>query len=297
MQLNGLHFMLTWQCILECDHCFVWGGPQRSGTWTLANLTQVLDQARELGTVEWIYYEGGEPFLYYPLLVEAVRAAAGRGFRVGVVTNAYWATTLEDALNWLRPLAGLVEDFSVSSDLYHWEEALSRQAQVACAAAKTLGIPAGVIQVAQPQGLEWQAGPEAHPSEGGTLMYRGRAAVKLSGKVPHRPWMEFTHCPYEDLQAPGRVHLDPFGNLHLCQGIMLGNVLATPLADLSAAYDPYAHPIVGPLLQAGPAELVRRYALPRQEAYADACHLCYCARSALREKFPAILGPDGMYAG
>jgi MoaA/NifB/PqqE/SkfB family radical SAM enzyme len=48
MRLTGIHFLLTWQCIFECDHCFVWGSPQREGTWTLERLRAVLDQAKEL---------------------------------------------------------------------------------------------------------------------------------------------------------------------------------------------------------------------------------------------------------
>jgi hypothetical protein len=40
---------------------------------------------------------------------------------------------------------------------------------------------------------------------------------------------------------------------------------------------------------------VRRYELRHEETYADACHLCYESRKALRAQFPAILGPDQMY--
>ena len=45
----------------------------------------------------------------------------------------------------------------------------------------------------------------------------------------------------------------------------------------------------------GPAELVRRYDLPHDDAYVDACHLCYEARAALRERFPESLGPPQVY--
>ena len=45
----------------------------------------------------------------------------------------------------------------------------------------------------------------------------------------------------------------------------------------------------------GPAELVRRYDLPCQGRYCDACHLCDAARRALRTRFPDALTPDQMY--
>jgi pyruvate-formate lyase-activating enzyme len=129
MKLSGLHLLLTYQCTFECDHCFVWGSPFQSGVMTLTEIREVLNQAAETGTIGSIYFEGGEPFLYYPVLVQAVREAAERGFQVGIVSNAYWATSMEDALEWLRPLAGLLCDLSVSSDLYHYSQEQSRQAE------------------------------------------------------------------------------------------------------------------------------------------------------------------------
>ncbi len=89
MHLSGLHLLLTYQCSFECDHCFVWGSPWQSGTMTLGDVRCILEQARDLGTVEWIYFEGGEPFLYYASLLKAVQEAANMGFQVGVVSNSY----------------------------------------------------------------------------------------------------------------------------------------------------------------------------------------------------------------
>ncbi|MCK5326473.1 MAG: hypothetical protein KAJ57_10700, partial [Woeseiaceae bacterium] len=68
-----------------------------------------------------------------------------------------------------------------------------------------------------------------------------------------------------------------------------------PLAEIMGEYDPDSHPIVGPLLVGGPAEIVRQYELAHEEAYADHCHLCYTSRCALRERFPEVLTPDQMY--
>jgi len=91
------------------------------------------------------------------------------------------------------------------------------------------------------------------------------------------------------------MHLDLFGNLHISQGIVIGNLFSTPLAEICATFDPDTHPIVGPLLAGGPAELVNRNELPHQDCYADACHLCDAARLALRARFPEALGPEQIY--
>ena len=295
MKLSGLHLLLTYQCTLECDHCFVWGSPWQSGTMTLQKIEQILQQARDLGTVEWIYFEGGEPFLYYAVLLKGVQTAAGMNFQVGVVSNSYWATAEQDAREWLKPFAGLIQDLSVSSDLFHWSEKLSQQAKNARAAAEQLGIPLGIISIAQPEATDSASAVGKLPEGETSVMYRGRAAEKLVGRAPWWPWEQFTECPYEDLREPGRVHVDPLGNIHICQGISLGNLFDKPLSEICETYDPDSHPITGPLLEGGPAELVRRYGLSHRESYADACHLCYETCRALREQFPAILMPDQMY--
>jgi hypothetical protein len=217
------------------------------------------------------------------------------GFRVGIVSNAYWSTDTEDALEWLGPLAGLVQDLSISSDLFHSVEPTTQEAKRACAAAAELGIPAAVIRVAQPEAVNAASEAGQLPEGESDLMYRGRAAEALASRAPGRAWQELTECPAEDLREPGRVHVDPLGNLHLCQGISLGNLFETPLAQICEAYDADPHPIVGPLLEGGPAELVRRYGVAHEESYADACHLCYRARLALRGRFAEILSPDSMY--
>ncbi len=295
MELSGLHLLLTYQCNLECDHCFVWGSPWQNGTMTLEDIREILKQGKDLGTVKVIYFEGGEPFLYYAVLVKGVQEAAQMDFRVGVVSNGYWATHENDATECLKPFAGLVQDLSVSTDLYHYTEKLSRQAQNGCTAAEKLGIPVGFITIAQPEETDAISVVGQLPAGESGVLYRGRASEKLVKRVAQQPWSQFKECSYEDLRESGRVHVDPFGNLHICQGISIGNLFRTPLKEICETYDPDSHPIVGPLLKGGPAELVCCYGLSHAETYADACHLCYEARRALRKQFPEILGPDQMY--
>jgi MoaA/NifB/PqqE/SkfB family radical SAM enzyme len=295
MKLSGLHLLLSYQCTFECDHCFVWGSPWQTGTMTLDNLRHVVREAQDLGTITSIYFEGGEPFLYYATLLAGVRLAKAAGFETGIVSNSYWATSADDAIEWLRPFAGLISDLSVSSDEYHYDEKLSRQTQNACAAAERLGIPIGTISIAPPQAADSVMVVGQLPESESGVMYRGRAAAKLSGKARQHPWAQFTTCPYEDLRDPGRVHVDPLGNLHICQGIVIGNLFRTPLKEICERHDPDEHPITGPLLRGGPLELVERYAVPHHAAYADACHLCYETRRSLRDRFPATLAPDQVY--
>jgi MoaA/NifB/PqqE/SkfB family radical SAM enzyme len=295
MELTGLHLLLTYKCTLECDHCFVWGSPWQEGTMTLRQLDEILQQATDLGSIQWIYFEGGEPFLYHAVLQRGVARAAAREFQVGIVSNAYWATNVQDALEWLRPFQGTVQDLSLSSDQYHRGAAESEIVDNAREAAEKLGIPVDVITIAQPGVTQAAKSYGQLPKGESSLMFRGRAARKLVDGVALRAWDLLDECPYEDLRNPGRVHVDPMGNVHVCQGISLGNLFQKPLKAICEQYDPEQNPVVGPLLGGGPAELARRYVVPHADAYADACHLCDGVRRTLRWRFPEILAPDPMY--
>jgi len=295
MDISGLHLLLTYQCNHECDHCFVWGSPRQSGTMTFRDILGILQQAKETPTIKTIYFEGGEPFLYYPVLLKAVRQAVAMGFEVGIVSNGYWATDTDDAMENLKPFAGLIEDLSISSDLYHWDETISEQSENAHAAADTLSIPVGVITLAQPESsCDFRVIGQL-PAGESSVRYRGRAADSLVGQVPLKSWETFTECPCEDLRDPGRLHVDPLGNLHICQGISIGNLFANPLKQICETYDPDSHEITTVLLESGPAGLARYYGVARESGYADACHLCYDIRRKLRDRFPEILTPDQMY--
>jgi MoaA/NifB/PqqE/SkfB family radical SAM enzyme len=295
ISLTGLHLLLTYECNFQCDHCFVWGGPDQGGTMTRETIQRILDEAEDLGTIEWIYFEGGEPFLCYDLMCWGARRAKARGFRVGLVTNAYWASSAKEARERLRPLAGVVEDLSISDDGYHSDDEGSKAAKIARRAAGDLQIPVGFISVAEPEATEAEGHSGQLPAGKSAVLFRGRAAEKLAPRVPPKPWKNFTKCPWEDLQRPDRVHVDAYGNLHVCQGISIGNLFDRPLRDIMRSYDAEAHPIVGPLISGGPAALVQRYGLAHRSGYADACHLCYRARCDLRDRFPDALAPDRMY--
>ncbi|KXA99354.1 hypothetical protein AKJ40_03340 [candidate division MSBL1 archaeon SCGC-AAA259M10] len=123
LYITEIDFLLTYRCLKECDHCFVWGGPSATGTFNLEDLYTLIGEGEELGTVKTIYFEGGEPFLYYPVLLAGLKRAKECGFEVGVVSDAYWATSREDAEEWLRPIASIgVSDLSLSCDRYHGKE-------------------------------------------------------------------------------------------------------------------------------------------------------------------------------
>ncbi|MBU6997537.1 MAG: 4Fe-4S cluster-binding domain-containing protein [Theionarchaea archaeon] len=293
--LEGIHILLTYACNFECDHCFLYCTPRSEGTFTLQQLKTLFVDAEKIKSLKWVYFEGGEPFLYYPLLVEGVRMTRALRLKAGVVTNGYWATAAEDAVLWLISLSEAdLADLSVSDDLFHYEDDLNL-AKRAVEAAEMVGIPVSTISIEKPT-LEVDKDQEkGEPVVGGGCMFRGRAVEKLTEGLPRRLWHQFNQCPYEDLEDPKRVHVDSFGNVHICQGISMGNMWETPLHQLLEEYDPYTHPVVGPLVRGGPAQLLREYQIDHEDSYVDACHCCYSGRMKLLDQFPQYLTPRQVY--
>ncbi|MCP4606130.1 MAG: hypothetical protein GY847_37395 [Proteobacteria bacterium] len=293
--LKGIHFLLTYSCNYECDHCFLYCSPNAKGTFTVAQIRRVLIEAKKLGTVEWIYFEGGEPFLYYPVMLEGLRLANELGFKAGVVTNCYWATTVEDAELWLGPmLKPGIEDLSLSDDTFHHGDDKESPAKNASKAASKLGMPSGSICIEKPT-VKPPAEDKGQPVVGGGALFKGRAVEKLTEGLPTKPRDVFSECTHEELVTPKRVHVDSFGNIHICQGLSMGNMWEKPLSEIITEYDVTTHPICGPLSRGGPAELARTYGIEAGSKFVDECHYCYSIRRALIDKFPEYLAPRQVY--
>jgi hypothetical protein len=295
MRLTGLHLLVTYRCTYECEHCFVWSSPDLEDTMGIGRLREVIDQAAALGSIETVYFEGGEPTLAYPVLLEAAAHAWGKGLDIGLVTNCYWATSVEDAVLWLRPFKDLsTVDLSVSSYPYYGEEPLDdTRLRNAVQAAQQLDLPLFVLEVGSCARLEDLGVPCGRPDD---VMHRGRAAVELAPAVARRTPDSLTSCPFEDLASPTRAHLGADGELQICQGMSAGNVWTDGLRALADRYEPARIPVFRELLAGGPLQLARAYDLaPERDLYADECHLCYELRSRLRERFPAVLMPAVCY--
>ncbi|MFC1532214.1 radical SAM protein [Thermodesulfobacteriota bacterium] len=296
--LTGIHFILTYACNFECDHCFLYSSPRSKGTFTISQVVKVLNEAQKIGTVEWIFYEGGEPFLFFPLLNESIKLASAKGFKVGVVTNAYGANSEEDAELWLRPLAESGLSFlNISNDTFHYGEEPENPATIASSASRKLDIDTSPICIEPPKVIKQSLNAEGkgHPVIGGGAKFRGRAVEKLAKDLPLRPWSELVECPYEDLESPSRVHIDPYGNVQICQGISIGNMWITPLSELLSSYRSKSHPICGPLIQGGPAELAKKLGVVPEAGYIDECHFCYLTRRTVIDEFPDYLAPRQVY--
>jgi hypothetical protein len=138
-------------------------------------------------------------------------------------------------------------------------------------------------------------GKKGKPVVGGGALLKGRAADKLTEGLPTRPIESFKTCPHEELISPERVHIDPFGHVHICQGISMGNMWEISLSKLVKEYESRFHPITGPLIAGGPKRLADAYSIRLTGDFVDECHYCYNVRKALIDKFPEVLAPRLVY--
>ncbi len=294
--LTGIHFLLTYSCTYECDHCFLYSSPRAEGTFTIEQIRSVLDEMDKIGTIEWVYFEGGEPFLYYPVMVEGVRLAKEKGCKAGIVSNSYWAHSEADCELWLKALAKLkLDNLSLSFDEFHGREESEEAAKWTLEAAKKLGLSAGSICIEGPSVKPAEGIGKGEPVVGGGVMFKGRAVEKLTEGLPTRPIESFKTCPHEELVSPSRVHIDSFGNVHVCQGISMGNMWKKPLSELIEQYDHHKHPITGPLVEGGPARLAETYSIKPEGEFVEECHYCYEVRKRLIDRFPEYLCPGLVY--
>jgi len=111
-------------------------------------------------------------------MLEGIKFAHDMGFKTGVVTNAYWALSEEDAGLWLRPFCELeISDLSISDDSFHYEDERDNPAKRALDAATKLGIPVNTISVEK---YTIEAGIDKEQAKGEPVIGRGAMFRKSS---------------------------------------------------------------------------------------------------------------------
>jgi hypothetical protein len=297
MPLEGVHLLLAYNCLNECSHCFLHCAPNAPGTMTVYEVEGLVEQAAAIEGVTTMYFEGGEPMLYYPLVERGVELAGELGLASGIVSCGYFATTVQDGELWLGRLKDKgLRYVDVSMDRLHGEAEACNHARNLAETANKLGLEMVIISISDPRGTDDEVLERMRPGEEATPSYlRGRAAHDLVEGLELQHVSTFTKCSLEELLEPKRIHIGPYGEVQICQGILAGNVWETSLAQIVKGYDPERHPIIGPLIDGGPAELAVRTGVGTDDRFASECHACYEIRRAIRSENQRVLGPAQVY--
>ena len=305
--------LLTYRCTLACAHCLFNcrpGHPRRHHT--VEQGVRYLRMLRATGRA--IHIAGGEAMMEYPTLLAICREAAPHF----IETNATWCVNAAGARERLRELqAAGVKGLLISADAFHLAlYPVDRYLRCREAAVEVFGeknVMAPDLTRAQLLDLQAQGHDPARREElvrGQRPRMVGRSGEELARYLPPRPLEELAGDPMWHDAPPQmpcaaefspdtiwEIHLDPYGNVQTCCGVILGNVEDMPLPEMMATGFATADPIVTALRAEGPVGLLgMAEALGyRREPYVQKCHLCWQTRKFLRRHHPGTLGPDEIY--
>lgn len=301
--------ILSYKCSSRCRHCLYSCSSKWDGWITPENIERLYSGTiKALGdrsAVQGFHLAGGEAFLNYPLLLQAVELAREAGVPLDYVeTNAHWFTDIDDAVEKLSGLkrAGL-RCLLISASPQHLEHIPFRKTLGAIEASlmvfgqrgtfvwlqeflgeiSALGID-GTLPFDEYARLAGDRKARYAAVYGGQLVPGGRAAYRLSEYLPKKPLSKCLSdsCEHELLYS-GHGHYDLYGNIlpGSCTGISLGS--AWNLPESIGEFTFYDKPILKVLVTKGTRGLlefaVSEYGYIPSAEYVGKCHLCMDIRT------------------
>ena len=307
--------MLSYKCPAECRHCMYACSPQWAGDWiTVDQLERYLPQLAEviepgpygpqhMSLNHGLHFSGGEPFLNFKLLLEAVEVAEFLKIpSTFVETNCYWCRSDDLTFDWLQALRekGLKGIMISVNPFYAEYVPFERTDRCIRISRQVFGQNVMIYQL-EYYDLFKQLGVtgklsideylnltrEKSVSDRVELFLMGRAAVKLKGLYPGYPAKRFFGTPcLPDFLRSWHNHFDNYGNFMpgYCSGISLGSWFELDQL-LKAGIDLQKRPILKFLVNQDMQGLFNfacdmGYTEP-SDGYVSKCHLCLDIRKHL----------------
>ncbi len=330
---KSVGLILSYQCTAKCAHCMYACGPEweddlisaKELKRTLSKLSKYIVPSPtgpdSIGLNHGLHLTGGEPFLHYEKLLEAVRIADELGIpSIFAETNSYWCRdeeTTRDKLKELRQ-AGM-KGLMISVNPFYLEYVPFENTKRAVDIGREIfGKNAIVYQSEymrkfERMGVEGTLDLDQYiDRQGGEL--GENAEFFLSGRAPYVvPDYDITNLsassPEWWFNRPCRPpflrewhnHLDNYGNYvpGYCGGLSFGKI--ENLDELLfEGIDPEKYPVLSLIAEddfAGLYDLALEYGYQETDlGYYSKCHLCLDLRRVLHEEGDfAELKPDEMY--
>jgi hypothetical protein len=311
--------LFTYRCTIACQHCLFNCSPKRPDVCvSFEDGVEFMRQLRE--TDRCIHIAGGEAMMYYDEMMAICRAAheidAAPHF---IETNASWCKTEEIAETRYAELMDVgVSGVLISADPYHQRFVPPERRERAYRwAVKMMGeenVAASDVSLERLQEYrEIGRDPErvAEYSRENPPRFVGRAGDDLASASPDRPladladdalWhggSETRDCRSEfDAESMWEIHIDPYGNIQTCCGIVIGNAHEKPLVEWMERGFHTDDDLVRMAYEEGPyayLELARSHGYEPLPAYPQKCAMCWEARKFLRPHYPKTFGPAEIY--
>jgi organic radical activating enzyme len=140
--LKNIGLLMTYKCQVQCPHCIIQAGPHRTEEMSLEDAYDWIKQisAYRFGFIKVLSLTGGEPFFNIQRLKLISDYAKEQDLYVSAVTNGYWASTLEKAIQILDSLPSLMM-LQISTDKYHQQSIPFERVKNAMLACNQCNIP------------------------------------------------------------------------------------------------------------------------------------------------------------
>lgn len=318
--LTGITWITTYNCNLECKHCFfdTKGKPAYMQPALIDRCLKDFDIPKSM---YWQHLSGGEIFLQPQKVIDITRTIRKYfSGNIGLSTNGIIGSNTPIAHQVFQQLkAHNIGGMAVSSDYYHQQQMKLEPVENTLALIKEYkmdqhtflmgGIHSDDTRLAEEinswtYDLWTTLDPENNIPRAPALIRsigRGASINKPKKKrTPKGPCNNINEClGKRGPMNPAMVWIDPYGNVMICYGIVIGNIYNTPLKKIISDYSIEYHPMLKILAIEGPDGL-RSFAekeFPGQipKVYYDSCDVCYQSRKVLKRNYPEIFSPDECY--
>ncbi|HJP32433.1 MAG TPA: radical SAM protein [Candidatus Latescibacteria bacterium] len=311
--------LFSYKCTIACRHCLFSCSPKLPGVRvSLDDGVEFLRQLRQTDRV--VHIAGGEAMMFYEEMLAICRAAREQGCEPHFFeTNASWCVDDDVTRTRYEALrdAGLVGAL-ISADPYHqtfvsperrhrawrWAAEIFGRENVA---GEDLSLER--LQELRRIGRDEKQLAEYTREHAPNLV--GRAGESLSSFFPDRPLDELADDPLWhgtsgdqscrtefDADEMWEIHIDPYGNIQTCCGIIVGNAREKPLVEWMQRGFHVGNELVNRAYQRGPLailEVAEEHGYEPREGYPQKCGLCWEVRKFLRPHFPETFGPAEIY--
>lgn len=317
--ITGITWITTYNCNISCKHCFF--ETQAKKKYMQPDLVdRVFQDFTPAKQMFWQHLSGGEIFLKPDIVIEILKRIQKYFHKnIGISTNGFWATDEEKTKSVVQKLVlNGVNGIAISADYYHQQfiplegpknlaritksEGIQTHSYIMGARlseevenAEKINIESQRIALEVEQNLNI---PFAYALER-SIGKGSRINLPKNKNIPSGKCTELNTClgnrsPFN----PAMVWIDPYGNVMICYGIIIGNVYKQSFREILECYDTKTFPLIHELAQNGPRALynfVLKHHFSIKSAFFDECDLCYQSRKVLRTYYPELFGPDECY--
>lgn len=319
MKITGITWLTTYNCNIECNHCFFHTKGQKK--YMSPDLVdRVLAGFNMDKHIFWHHLSGGEIFLQPEKVMEIVKRIRTYFKKdIGISTNGFWAIDEKKTKDLVLQLAeNGVSGIAISADHFHQQQMSSDGPKILAKVIKDLKLKthsyimgarlnedvtnAKLVntnseqiakEINQNQMLPYALPTERSIGKGSLINVPKKTGIP-TGKCTELNTCLGERSPFN----PAMVWVDPYGNVMICYGIIIGNVNTQSLNQIISEYKPQNYPLLLELAEKGPKgvyEIAKANGMDDSGGFYDECDLCYKARSYLRSKYPELLNPEECY--